>query len=84
MLSNIKQGIGNTLTRFRKAINPIRWLGYVRPDELPQPFFSDTHSKELRDSITETEVLHSQIHKLEDTIRDLESRLDDCSDDDDC
>ena len=76
MLDNVKQGIGNTLTRFRKAINPIRWLGYVRPDELPQPSVLATQGEQ--DTLYLLEVAIQQRDTLEQTVLDLRERMDDC------
>jgi len=90
MLSNIKQGIGNTLTRFRKAINPIRWLGYVRPDEVTIGSTSDladkfvdvdfqlTNMQRKFDQVNqERDDLHQQVLELEERIKEFRDGFDD-------
>ena len=90
MLSNIKQGIGNTLTRFRKTINPIRWLGYVRPDEVTIGSTSDladkfvdvdfqlTNMQRKFDQVNqERDDLHQQVLELEERIKEFRDGFDD-------
>ena len=84
MLSNIKQGIGNTLTRFRKAINPIRWLGYVRPNEvtigtttdLADRYVTATHDISILQRRNEQLSLLNDT--LEETVLNLRERMADC------
>ena len=84
MLSNIKQGIGNTLTRFRKAINPIRWLGYVRPDEVTIGSTSDLADKfvDVDFQLTNMQRKFDQVNQerdhLHEQVIELEGRLLDC------
>jgi hypothetical protein len=76
MLANVKQSIGGILTRFRKAINPIRWLGYVRPDEVIQPSVLATQGDKDMEFLLQTAI--EQRDELQDRVDRLEQRLEDC------
>jgi len=51
-MNKVKEIILGYLRKLRKVCNPIRWLGYVRPEEVTGTKFQDTTNEPVKSSLT--------------------------------